>query len=148
MESITILTSTTDDTINIQSTRANSTYNIDPRFGVNVINVGADAPNLLTPGVTNLDGILGPIRIGNNLGTTSLNVSDFGAAVGDTYLVEETGANDLIGNPTTRVAFDGVPGNDDLLFNTDIFDDTGTAIGGGTSLANFRLIGSNTGDNI
>ena len=111
IEQVTLFTgNTAGDTINIQSTQTGSVYNIATQAGNDTVNIASTAAALI--GAANLDGMLGRVRLDLGSGTDSLNISDYGAGVADTYLVEETGANQQ-----TRVTFNGGVLADDVLYS-------------------------------
>ncbi len=126
------------ETFNVQSTRSGSVYHIATQGGNDAVNVSGDAPNLLTP-PAELDAILGQINLDTGAGVDALNVSDYGAGVADTYGLTQVGPN-----TQTAVDFNGGGLASDILYNS---NSLGVNPANNPTLENFRLIGSETGDN-
>ncbi|MCP3694267.1 MAG: hypothetical protein GY917_18825, partial [Planctomycetaceae bacterium] len=144
LDGITIFTSNAapanNDLVDIQSTATGSVYNIATQNGDDTINITSDSTTLQSG---NLDTILGQIRVDGGAGDDALNISDYTAGVADTYTVEETGTGQ-----ETVIRFNGTA-TDDVLYNADIQDvgaNGSNSVSAGT-LEDFRLVGSETGDN-
>ena len=115
------------ETVNVLSTQLGSRYSINTHDGDDLVNISSDAT-----ATGNLDGIQGQVLLETEAGYDRLMISDCGAGVADTYTVQNIG-----GVARTVVRFNG-PVGDDVIYND--FD--------GPTLEEFRLIGSNVGDNI
>ena len=144
LETITIFTSNAapanNDRVDIQGTATASIYNLATQDGDDTVNITSDATTLQSG---NLDDILGQVRVDNGDGDDALNISDYTAGSADTYTVEETGSGQA-----TVVRFNGTVA-DDVLYNIDVTDlgaNSSNAANAAT-LEDFRLIGSETGDN-
>jgi len=129
IESIQVISSDwAADTFNIQSTMAGSTYSIDTgMFGAydDVVNISSDAPT----NTGTLDNIDGEINLDFGSGAnTTLNVSDLGDTVGDTYTLTDVSG----GLGMTELTFGDGAAAVDIRYNVSTT----------TLLANFNLVGS------
>lgn len=130
VETIDVITSNTaGDTINIQSTRTGSVYNVDTGGGSDTVNISSDAP----ANAGTLNAIDGQVNFSFGTGTDRLNISDLGDVAGDTYTFT------LVGGVTELIFGDGDAAVD-IRYNVPF-------TGGASTLDDLLLVGSNVGNN-
>ncbi len=112
--------------VNIQSTQLGSQYSINTSGGDDTVNISSDAGT----NAGNLNAILGRVRLETGAGEDTLNMSDFGDTVGDTFTIAKIGGP---GPARTAVDFSGA-----ALVNDVVYNDLGPA-----TLEHFLLVGSN-----
>jgi Ca2+-binding RTX toxin-like protein len=128
VDTVNLNTGSGDDTLNISATLTGVLYNLNTQGGGDTINVSSNAP-LLTGTLDNIDG---QINLSTGLGIDTLNVSDAGDAVADSYAVQVSGA-------ATFLQFNDGAAPVDLRYD---------AAGGAGQLEFFNLIASDTGGDL
>jgi hypothetical protein len=148
VETVTVFTSNNaagNDTVDVRSTRTGTVYSLATQNGADTINITSAAPVLTGGASGTLDTILGQVRIDTGLGADALNLSDYNDVDADAYGITQVGPG-----IQTAVDFSGIaPLDDDVLYNAAIVDVGGNTINAANAatLENFRLIGSNNGNN-
>ncbi|MAE61950.1 MAG: hypothetical protein CMJ49_11415, partial [Planctomycetaceae bacterium] len=144
VENVTIFSSNgvaaSGDTININTTRVGTIYNLATQGGDDTINISSVTTDLFSG---NLDAILGQVRIDTGAHDDLLNLSDYADSDPDVYTLDQTASGEQ-----TRVQFNAAALVDDVLYNVNVVDlglNASNAGNAGT-LEDFRLIGSTGND--